>query len=140
MTTATARQWYLVGEASAIPFREGRRVRFRDYEVALFHLEGEYVAIDNRCPHRQGPLADGIISGRAVFCPLHNLKVSLDTGCALSGGAGQVRCYPVRVFQGKLYIAFEEGAVRSEPLQAPVAAPHQDLAPAFASPQQDVNA
>ena len=92
-----------------IPKKEGRRIACGHYEVALFNLGDEYVAIDNRCPHKQGPLADGIVSGKSVFCPLHNLKISLENGCALSGGQGRVKTYPVKIIQSKVYVAFEEG-------------------------------
>ncbi|MBI4352998.1 MAG: nitrite reductase small subunit NirD [Candidatus Omnitrophica bacterium] len=101
--------WYPVVGVGVIPAKEGRRVRLGDWEAALFNLGGEYRAVDGRCPHKRGPLADGIISGRAVFCPLHNWKISLENGCALSGGKGQVKTYPVKVMGGKVCIAFEEG-------------------------------
>jgi nitrite reductase (NADH) small subunit len=104
------RRWYLVADTESIPLKEGRRVNFGRYEVALFNLGREYRAVDNQCPHKQGPLADGIIAGNHVFCPLHNWKISLGTGCAISGGTGHVKVYPVKVIQNKIYIAFEEGA------------------------------
>ncbi len=102
-------KWVPVAEIGSIPAKEGRRVSCGDHEVALFNLGNEYLAVDNRCPHKAGPLADGIVAGRAVFCPLHNWKVSLETGCALSGGKGQVKKYPVRALGEKVCIAFEEG-------------------------------
>ena len=102
-------KWYPVVEAGAIPLREGRRVVYQDYEAALFNLGDEYLAVDNRCPHKQGPLSHGIVAGKAVFCPLHNWKIGLENGCALSGGKGQVKTYPVKVLRGKVCIAFEEG-------------------------------
>ena len=102
-------KWYSVADEGAIPLREGRRVVYQDYEAALFNLGGAYLAVDNRCPHKQGPLADGIVAGKAVFCPLHNWKISLENGCALSGGKGQVKTYPVKVLHGKVCIAFKEG-------------------------------
>ena len=99
--------WVCVTQMQGIPLREGRRVRYGDQEVALFNLGDEYRAVDNQCPHRQGPLADGIVAGRAVFCPLHNLKVSLENSCVLAGGSGQVRTYPVRIEDGKIFIDFD---------------------------------
>ena len=50
---------------------------------------------------------DGIVAGKAVFCPLHNWKISLETGCALSGGTGNVKSYPVSVIDGKICVGFE---------------------------------
>ena len=110
-------KWLTVAEVGAIPLREGKRVVCGTYEVALFNLGDEYLAVDNRCPHKQGPLADGIVAGRSVFCPLHNWKVDLKSGCALSGGEGRVKSYPVKVADGKIRIAFESGAF-CEPAEA----------------------
>ena len=102
-------KWHPVAEKNAIPLREGRRVACGGYEIALFNLGDEYLAVDNRCPHKSGPLADGIVSGKAVFCPLHNWKINLENGCALSGGTGQVKKYPVKVVGEKVYVDFENG-------------------------------
>ena len=103
------KKWIPVTDKSAIPLREGRRVFYGGYEVALFNLGDEFLAVDNHCPHKKGPLADGIVSGKAVFCPLHNWKINLETGCALSGGKGQVKTYPVKILNNKICVAFEEG-------------------------------
>ena len=99
-------KWYPVADVNAVPVREGRRVVCGDREAALFNLGHEYLAVDNRCPHKQGPLADGIVAGKAVFCPLHNWKISLESGCALSGGEGRVKVYPVKIEGKKVYIDF----------------------------------
>ena len=120
MITANSnvRRWYPVANLNEIPLKEGKRITWNDYEVALFNLGDEYLAIDNQCPHRQGPLADGLVAGNAVFCPLHNWKFNLKTGCALSGGKGQVKTYPVKVINGHIYIAFEEGKFRESCLES----------------------
>ena len=102
-------KWYPAIELGMIPEKEGRRVSFSGHEIALFNLGSEYLAVDNRCPHKQGPLSDGIVSGKAVFCPLHNLKINLENGCAVNGGTGQVKTYPVKIIRNKVCIAFEEG-------------------------------
>ena len=106
-------QWFPVAETGTIPKKEGRRISFCDMEVALFNLGDEYCAVDNRCPHKQGPLADGIVSGKFVFCPLHSLKINLENGCAASG-SGCVKVYPVRIIGEKVYIAFHEGELRED--------------------------
>ena len=99
--------WHYVADCADIPLREGRRICYGDYDVALFNVGEGFLAVDNRCPHRQGPLADGIVAGKAVFCPLHSWKISLESGCALGGGEGSVNTYPVKVVDGKVYIVFE---------------------------------
>ena len=108
-TRASIRKWHPVAGLNEIPLHEGRKVQWNGLEVALFNLGDEYLAVDNQCPHRQGPLADGLVAGKAVFCPLHNWKIDLKKGCALSGGQGQVKTYPVKVIHAHVYIAFEEG-------------------------------
>lgn len=100
-------RWRRVCGTDEIPLKEGRRVSFGDVDVALFHLGDKFHAIDNACPHKQGPLADGIVAGESVFCPLHGWKIDLKNGCALSGGEGQVKTYPVKVEDGNVYVAFK---------------------------------
>ena len=107
------KRWHPVADIHAIPLKEGRRVIYKDYELALFNLGNEYLAVDNRCPHKQGPLADGIVSGKSIFCPLHSLKINLENGCAATG-SGCVKVYPVRVIREKIYIAFHEGEFRED--------------------------
>jgi nitrite reductase (NADH) small subunit len=48
--------------------------------IAVFNLGGKFLAVDNRCPHRGGPLADGIATGESVVCPLHGWKIDLQNG------------------------------------------------------------
>jgi nitrite reductase (NADH) small subunit len=121
------RKWYPVAQLGEIPKKEGRRVYFGDHEFALFNLGDEYFATDNRCPHKQGPLADGILAGKAVFCPLHNWKISLETGCALSGGVGQVKVYPVKVKDDQIFIAFEDGELREPQGEAAAVSAESDV-------------
>ena len=121
MSPSVVRRWYPVAGLQEIPLNEGRRIQWKDCDVALFNIGGEFLATDNRCPHKQGPLADGLIAGKAVFCPLHNWKISLESGCALSGGVGQVKTYPVKVINDYIHIAFEEG--KCSDVGAPLMAP-----------------
>jgi nitrite reductase (NADH) small subunit len=72
--------WIRVTEVENIPLREGRAVQVGDREIAIFNLGGKFTACDNACPHRGGPLADGIVSGATVVCPLHAYKICLETG------------------------------------------------------------
>ena len=102
--------WQLIKDANAIPPKEGRKVACKKLELALFNLGNDrYLAVDNRCPHKSGPLSDGVISGQSVFCPLHNWKIDLESGCVLSGGQGQIKKYPVKVTEGQVFVGFEKG-------------------------------
>lgn len=77
--------WIRIVYSRDIPLREGRAVRVGDREVAIFNLGDRFVAIENRCPHKGGPLADGIVSGTTVVCPLHAWNMSLETGKGVNG-------------------------------------------------------
>jgi len=96
-----------VAEPSMIPVREGKRVIFGKKRIALFNLGNEFVAINDRCPHKAGPLSDGIVCGKQVTCPLHNLSIDLESGCALGGEKGKVKVYPTQIIDGKVCVAFE---------------------------------
>jgi len=77
--------WVRIARCSDIPLREGRAVKLGNREIAIFNLGDRFLAIDNRCPHKGGPLADGIVSGITVVCPLHAWKLSLETGNGVNG-------------------------------------------------------
>jgi nitrite reductase (NADH) small subunit len=103
MSTVTeAKQWIRVTPVENIPLREGRAVRIAGHEIALFNLGDAFLAVENRCPHRGGPLADGILSGRSVVCPLHAWKVDLASGQVADppGAQGCIRRFRTRVEEG----------------------------------------
>ena len=72
-------------------------------------------------------MADGIVAGKNVFCPLHNWKISLENGCALSGGTGQVKTFPVKVIRDEIYLAFEEGKIQKESEKGVILSEAKDL-------------
>jgi nitrite reductase (NADH) small subunit len=101
--------WIRITNVENIPLREGRSVRLGDDEIAIFNLGDRYVAVDNSCPHRGGPLCDGIVSGSAVVCPLHGWKVSLETGEVLKPDVCvKVGTYPVSVEDGIIRVLFSK--------------------------------
>jgi nitrite reductase (NADH) small subunit len=87
---------------SDVPLGEGRAVTVAGRRLALFHTGSGWYALDNGCPHRGGPLADGILADRCVACPLHDRRFDLATGAALSGGDG-VAAFPVEL-RGELVL------------------------------------
>jgi nitrite reductase (NADH) small subunit len=94
----------LACRAGDVPIGEGRTVMLGDRAVAVFHLPGgAWYAIDAVCPHRGGPLADGIVSDRAVICPLHERRYDLATGEALSDGEG-VTAHAVELRGDEVYV------------------------------------
>ncbi len=118
MSADASMKWFRVASTRDIPEREGRRVEYGPHIAALFNLGTEYLAVENQCPHKSGPLADGIVAGKNVFCPLHNWKINLQNGCALSGGTGQVKTFPVKVSGSEIYLAFESAAYQACDLSA----------------------
>ena len=95
--------WIRVTPIETVPLREGRTVLIGDREIALFNLGDRFLATDNRCPHKGGPLCDGIVTGSSVVCPLHAWKVNLETGQVERPAHGTDRCvttYPTRVEDG----------------------------------------
>jgi len=102
--------WIRVTRVENIPLREGRSVRIGDDEIAIFNLgDDRYVAVDNACPHRGGPLCDGIVSGNVVICPLHGWKISLETGNVMKPDVCvRVETYPVSVRDGVVCVQIEK--------------------------------
>lgn len=94
--------WITITAVSNIPVREGRAVTVGEKEIAIFHMsDGKFYAVDNRCPHKGGPLCDGITSGKTVVCPLHGQRFDLETGLpVLASQPNGVGTYPVRVENG----------------------------------------
>jgi nitrite reductase (NADH) small subunit len=94
-----------LGSVSSIPPGEGRNFAVGGESVAVFHTRaGEVFAVQAECPHRRGPLADGLVGGTTLICPLHSWKFDLATGKALFGDCG-VKTYPVRVDEaGEIYL------------------------------------
>ena len=98
----TETRWVRITTIDNIPAREGRAVCLGTHEIAIFNLGDRFLATDNRCPHKGGPLCDGIVTGASVVCPLHTWKISLESGAVERSGAGAgagmaVATYPVRV-------------------------------------------
>jgi nitrite reductase (NADH) small subunit len=86
------------GTARTLPVRGGQ-------EIAVFHtLDHGFYALVNSCPHKRGPLSQGIVHGNVVACPLHNWNISLKTGEALGEDKGCVPTIPLRVDAGRIYL------------------------------------
>ncbi|MEC7963476.1 MAG: nitrite reductase small subunit NirD [Pseudomonadota bacterium] len=97
--------WLDIGPVDQIPLRGARVVKTRLGCVALFRTgEDEVFATSDRCPHKGGPLSEGIVHGRAVTCPLHNWVFSLESGEAQGADEGAIDTYPVRVEQGNILL------------------------------------
>ena len=108
-------EWIEIGTVQAIPRRGARCVTTPAGKIAVFRTQEDQIfAIDNRCPHKNGPLSEGIVHGASVTCPLHNWVFDLTTGKALGADEGQVRTYAIDVVDGRIFIAAEIMAVAAE--------------------------
>lgn len=96
------------GTARTLPVQGGE-------EIAVFHtMRGEFYALVNTCPHKQGPLSQGIVHGDSVSCPLHNWRISLKTGEALGEDKGCTPTIPLKVDAGRIYL-LREAVVPGKP-------------------------
>ncbi|MBI3596341.1 MAG: nitrite reductase small subunit NirD [Nitrospirae bacterium] len=93
------------GTVEDIPRGEGRCFTIQDRRIAIFHLEdGSFGAVDHDCPHRGGPLSDGIVGRDSVICPLHGWRIDLRTGVVIGQEGKSVKTYPVRIEQGEILL------------------------------------
>ena len=102
--------WTRITAAGSIPPLEGRSVTVGDVDLAIFNLKDRFVTIENRCPHKGGPLCDGIVSGTVVVCPLHGWRFDLDSGMAIRASLPAcVTTYPTRVEDGVILVGIGPG-------------------------------
>jgi nitrite reductase (NADH) small subunit len=99
-------EWKTICAVSDIPLLGSRRVqRAKGPQVALFRTADDQVfALLDRCPHKAGPLSQGIVFGQAVACPLHNWTIALDSGCAREPDEGRTPTFSVRIEQGQVLL------------------------------------
>ena len=96
--------WVDIGALDDIPLRGARLVKTEMGCVAVFRTDDtEVFAASNSCPHKGGPLVEGIVHGQSVTCPLHNWIFDLNTGAA-KGEDGRIAIYPVRVEAGRVWL------------------------------------
>jgi len=96
-------EWIEVARIDDIPRQGARVVKTADGDIAVFRtVDDEVFALRDRCPHKGGPLSQGIVHGRKVACPLHDWKIALDTGLAVAPDQGCAARFPVRVDGGRV--------------------------------------
>lgn len=104
------------GSARTLPV-EGRA------EIAVFRtMNGDCYALVNACPHKQGPLSQGIVHGSVVTCPLHNWNISLRTGEALGDDEGCVPTIPLKLEGGRIFLLRDAVILADGPVARPEAA------------------
>ena len=99
--------WIEIVALQDIPKLGSRVIRTDTMDVAVFRTSDNQVfALRDACPHKGGPLSQGIVHGASVTCPLHNWKIDLASGEALGADEGCTHKYPVKVENGVVYLAF----------------------------------
>ena len=97
--------WIQIGALTDIPRLGSRVVRTAGGDIAVFRTaDDEVFALDDRCPHKGGPLSQGIVYGKHVACPLHGWQIGLADGQAVAPDVGCAASFPVKVEEGQIYL------------------------------------
>jgi nitrite reductase (NADH) small subunit len=112
----SAHDWKNIGPLESIPRSGSRRLCLRQAgrPIAVFRTrDDEVFALIDECPHKRGPLSEGIVSGKTVTCPLHNWGIALDSGEAMAPDEGRAGSIPLRVVDGNIHVYLPEPAVEA---------------------------
>lgn len=117
--------WKVICRIDDIPVLGARRVaRPAGVDVAVFrNAENQVFALLDRCPHKGGPLSQGIVFGRSVACPLHNWTIALADGCAREPDEGCTPAFQVKLENGEVFLLKAELDTLALDLPAPTAGP-----------------
>jgi nitrite reductase (NADH) small subunit len=123
-------EWKAICRVDDIPVLGARRVaRSEGIDVAVFrNAENQVFALLDRCPHKGGPLSQGIVFGTSVACPLHNWAIGLDDGCAKAPDEGCTPRFAVKVVEEVVHLDANELATYAIDLPRPVAGPARHIA------------
>ena len=118
-------EWTSICRVDDIPVLGSRRVaRAQGLDVAVFrNTSNEVFALLDRCPHKGGPLSQGIVFGTSVACPLHNWTIGLADGCAKAPDDGCTPKFSLKVEDGAVHLDADELATLALDLARPVAGP-----------------
>lgn len=102
--------WIEIGHLDDIPRLGARTVTTAGRQIAVFRTSDDAVfALHNRCPHKNGPLSEGIVHGHKVTCPLHNLVIDLESGEAVAPDNGCTPTLPVKLVDGVIWLKVDAG-------------------------------
>ena len=103
-------EWIEIGSIDDIPQLGSRVINTPEGDIAVFrNKQDEVFALRDKCPHKGGPLSQGIVHGRSVTCPLHNWVLGLDDGVAKGPDEGCTNIFPVKKEGNKLYLSLNAG-------------------------------
>jgi len=99
------KNWVEIGPVDDIAPLGARIVKRATGDIAIFRAEDDQIyALDNKCPHKGGPLSEGIVHACRITCPLHNWVLELKTGLAVAPDEGKAKTWPVKVEEGVIYL------------------------------------
>lgn len=102
-------RWVKVAPLNEIPRLGSRVVRTKACDIGVFRTEDDRIfALNNACPHKGGPLSQGIVYGDKVACPLHSWKISLETGKADEPDVGETACFNTKIEHGFVYLELKD--------------------------------
>ena len=98
--------WIEIGRLDDIPKRGARVVQSPQGDIAIFRTASNQIfALRDKCPHKGGPLSQGIVHGNRVACPLHDWKIHLDTGLAVAPDEGCAASFPIKLEGETIYLS-----------------------------------
>ncbi|WP_240666535.1 nitrite reductase small subunit NirD [Longirhabdus pacifica] len=107
MTLMNSAQWIDVMNEKDLLQGTGKKVVYKGNEIAVFKaMNGDVFAMENKCPHKGWGIVDGMISGKHVYCPMHDRKINMDSGLVEKPDTGCVQTFQTEVSNGKIRIAF----------------------------------
>ncbi len=107
MSETKAGGFVTVAKVGEIPAGGAKIVRLDDREIAIFHVDGAYYAMDDVCTHDGGPLAEGLLENHVIECPRHGARFDIRTGAVLAMPAtAPVPTYDVRVTGDEIQVAW----------------------------------
>ena len=103
--------WIPIGRLDDIPRQGARVVVTSAGDIAVFRTaDDEVFALADRCPHKGGPLSQGIVHGKRVTCPLHNFVIELESGKAVAPDEGCTHSHPAKVENGVVWLSVRQTA------------------------------
>jgi nitrite reductase (NADH) small subunit len=98
-------KWHKVCKVADIKPKTSQKITAGELTLALFHLtDGRFMTIEDRCPHQDGPLSDGIITGSIVTCPLHNWRINLISGETLPPDCECIKTYKTKIERDEVWV------------------------------------
>lgn len=101
--------WKKIGSVDDIPVLGSRVIKSSQGDIAVFrNSENQVFALKDECPHKKGPLSQGIVHGNKITCPLHNWVIDMESGEAQGPDEGCTNHYATKIDSGEVFIEWEQ--------------------------------